>query len=328
LTKRSQERRNEVTVPAPSADGISISVMIPCFNHEKYIAESIESVLEQQRQPCEIVVIDDASTDQSASVVQAYCQRFPTIRFQRNARNKGALRTVNDALPFLRGTHCLLLASDDKILPGYLEAAHEALNRHPDVGMFLSHIVLFKDGEPPFLPEQFNDRARLIPSAEAGGFLRGKYPHGMSVYNLALLRKEGGFDERLRWHADWWLNWVVCFRYGLCYSPRVFGAVRVVKGSFSSIKPAVEYGQVVDIIVDRLCAPENRALRSQFKQANALVTLGPRFARVFLHRRAALKLVSVPLLAGLGRLWLVAILARVLPPRAKSWIKGSRWWRR
>ncbi len=106
-----------------------ISVVIPAFNNEKYIARAIGSVLAQTRPADEIIVVDDGSTDGTANEVRTFGDTVRLIR-QKNggasaARNAGVLAAAGEWIAFLD--------ADDEWLPNKLELQVEHLRRHPDL---------------------------------------------------------------------------------------------------------------------------------------------------------------------------------------------------
>ncbi len=102
-------------------DAMSIAVLIPCYNYERYIAEAIDSVLYQSRPADEIIVVDDGSTDRSAEIAASYGQRITLIR-QSNAGHAAALRT---AFAMSSATVIQLLDADDRLLPDALAKVAE-----------------------------------------------------------------------------------------------------------------------------------------------------------------------------------------------------------
>ena len=98
----------------------SLSVMIPNYNYGRYIGETIESVLGQAPADVEIVVADNASTDDSVAVVRS--RRDPRIRLEINATNLGFATNLERVAAMARGRRMLLLSSDDRMAPGAIEA--------------------------------------------------------------------------------------------------------------------------------------------------------------------------------------------------------------
>lgn len=109
---------------ATAESAVALSVMIPNFNYGRYIGETIESVLAQHRPDLEIVVCDNASTDDSVKVVGSYAQRG--VRLAVNPCNVGFSSNLERVAAMARGRRMLLLSSDDRMASGAL-AAYERL---------------------------------------------------------------------------------------------------------------------------------------------------------------------------------------------------------
>lgn len=98
-----------------------VSVVIPCYNHESFVQDSIQSVIDQTYQNIELIIIDDGSKDGSVEKIQEMifaCQaRFVRFEF-RHRPNKGLSATLNEALEWCKGIYYSAIASDDMMLPG------------------------------------------------------------------------------------------------------------------------------------------------------------------------------------------------------------------
>ena len=99
-----------------SIDGMTVAVIIPTFNHARFLAEAIKSVLAQTRPADEIIVVDDGSTDDPAAVVA----KFPTVRLIRQD-NRGLSAARNTGLRNCKASHIVFLDADDRLLPTALE---------------------------------------------------------------------------------------------------------------------------------------------------------------------------------------------------------------
>lgn len=102
----------------PTSSSPKVSVVIPCFNYGHYLAECIESVLEQTYPAHEIIVVDDESTDDTREVVQRYAEKGVTYIWQ---KNKGLAGTRNTGIRESTGDYYMTLDADDKLVPGALE---------------------------------------------------------------------------------------------------------------------------------------------------------------------------------------------------------------
>ena len=98
-----------------------ISVVIPAYNHERYIGAAIESVLEQSCPDLELIVVDDGSTDRTGEVIQGYTDSRLHYYHQ---ENQDAYTTINRGISLARGRYIAILNSDDIYTPERLETLH------------------------------------------------------------------------------------------------------------------------------------------------------------------------------------------------------------
>ncbi|AHE98942.1 glycosyltransferase [Thioalkalivibrio paradoxus] len=101
------------------------SVLLPVFNHARYVGQAIDSVLQQTTSDLELLIVDDASSDSSWDVVNGF--QDPRIRAARHERNQGAHATLNELLRLARGQWIAILNSDDLFHPQRLEVCGERL---------------------------------------------------------------------------------------------------------------------------------------------------------------------------------------------------------
>lgn len=116
-----------------------VSFAIPSYNHEKYIGEMLDSCIAQTYPNIEVVVVDDASTDNSRRVIESYVQRYPDIiRAEFNATNLGQALTARIAVRLTRGDYIAGNGSDDVSLPHRIAAGMELLLANPALGAVFS----------------------------------------------------------------------------------------------------------------------------------------------------------------------------------------------
>jgi glycosyltransferase involved in cell wall biosynthesis len=188
-----------------------VSIVIPAFNHERFVALCLNSVLESDYPDKEIVIIDDGSSDRTAEVIQKWIDQHKKdihVVF-RSRNNKGISATLNEGIALAKGEFVLPLASDDALLPNGLTRRVNYLNAHPELGAVFGdcHVV---DENGNLLYE------RCFRSFHKTNTSRYKTPRGVSfgvVWHWALpgsitmLRRSlysvvGGYDER-RKIEDW-----------------------------------------------------------------------------------------------------------------------------
>lgn len=116
-----------------------VSVIIPCFNHGRYLGDAIESALKQSYRRLEIIVVDDGSTDDSSQIARKYSD----VRLI-NQENCGLSQARNAGLEASRGDYLVFLDADDRLLPGAVEAGSNCLDCRPDCAFVYGYYRLMK----------------------------------------------------------------------------------------------------------------------------------------------------------------------------------------
>ena len=117
-----------------------VSVCIPVYNGEDYIADAIESILSQTFESLELIVCDNCSTDNTAKVVGSF--KDPRVIYIRNSQNLGLVGNANHCLDQAKGEYISILHHDDMMMPDNLERKVQVLNENPNVGFVHSDIML------------------------------------------------------------------------------------------------------------------------------------------------------------------------------------------
>src|SRR5262245_18445894 len=128
----------------------SISIGLPVYNGERYLSATLDCFLAQTFGDFELTICDNASTDRTGEIAQAYQARDDRIRYYRNERNVGAIPNFNR--PFARSSAPLFkwIAHDDLYEAYYLESCVSLLGRHPDAVLAHSATRFIDDTGTPF----------------------------------------------------------------------------------------------------------------------------------------------------------------------------------
>ncbi|RUP10168.1 glycosyltransferase [Hyphomicrobium sp.] len=125
----------------------AVSICLPVYNGENYVAEAVESMLAQTFIDFELIISDNASTDRTEEICRKFADADPRVRYHRNERNVGGARNQAIAIQLSRGRYVRISAHDDKIAPTHIEECVAALEERPDaVIVFTGTIVLDEAG--------------------------------------------------------------------------------------------------------------------------------------------------------------------------------------
>jgi hypothetical protein len=110
-----------------------VSLGMPVFDGERYMAETIDSILKQDVDGLELIVSDNASTDATEEIARSYAARDPRVRYVRNERNLGAARNYNQLVDLAKGRYFKWAGYDDLLQPGYVRRCVEVLDAELEV---------------------------------------------------------------------------------------------------------------------------------------------------------------------------------------------------
>lgn len=211
-----------------------VSVIVPCFNHARFLDDSINGILGQHHADLELNIVDDCSTDNSWEIIQTWANRDSRVKALRHEKNGGLSRSRNDALRAATGEFIAFCDSDDVWEPEKLKTELSMLQDNPACGIIYSDASIIDDqGQPT--GKRFSD---LFPvPAPASGWLFSELAKRNFInIQSVVIRKEcvervGNFDENIEWVQDWWY-WIQLsrhFQFLYCKSP--LGRYRVHSGS-------------------------------------------------------------------------------------------------
>jgi hypothetical protein len=138
----SLEIRMPTTVALPT-----VSVFVPSYNYGHFLPECVSSVLDQDGVEARVLILDDASTDDTPEVA-AKLAVDPRLEYVRHVRNRGHIRTYNEGIDWADGDFVVLLSADDLLTPGSLRRAAEIMTADPDVAFVYGRAVPFVSGQP------------------------------------------------------------------------------------------------------------------------------------------------------------------------------------
>lgn len=220
-----------------------VSVIVATYNYGRYIGDALRSVQAQTLSDWECIVVDDASTDDTAEVVQAFVARDPRFRYVRLEHNSGVSVARNTGMDQARGVYLQLLDADDVIAPEKLDRQSDWLETHSEADIVHSDHVRFVD-EP-----DLNAPGRLAQDEKVSGrqALRRAIKSNFLRLNAVLFRRSvhvhiGGFRDQFRYAEDWdyWLRAMAAgHQVHFLDDPMAIAAVRNTPGSLSKDLPAM-----------------------------------------------------------------------------------------
>jgi glycosyltransferase involved in cell wall biosynthesis len=199
-----------------------VSIVVPCYRYGRFVAQAVDSLLAQTLRAIEVIVINDASPDESAAVLRRYDDN-DRVRVITHVRNIGHIASYNEGLAQARGAYLGLLSADDVCLASdAIERQVALFERDRRIGMVYSgHAIIRPDGA----------RRDILPGSETGvragidefrGLMWGNYiPHSGTLVRADVQRALGPYEASLPHTADWdlWLRIATRHHVGYVAAP-------------------------------------------------------------------------------------------------------------
>lgn len=217
-----------------------LSVVMPNYNHSKFLPKALDAIFSQSLLPDEVIVVDDASTDRSIDVITEYSKKYSKIRLLKNEKNMGVVASLNKGLKEVKGEFVHCAGADDKVLPGLYEKSIALLSQCPaagycsslsglidedgnDLGLFSSIIVKSK-------PSCISPKESLVKLWRYGSWIMGN----SAIYRTSILKGIGYFPLHLESYNDAFCGDLLALKHGACFIPERLVDWRRLEKGYSS----------------------------------------------------------------------------------------------
>jgi len=200
-TSRIVRPLSQITLGSPPA----VSVLMPVYNTEKYVAEAVDSILAQTFGDFEFVIVNDGSTDGTLRILEEYAARDQRIVLL-SRPNTGMTRALNDGLAVCRGEFIARMDADDISESNRLEVQIAYLQQHPDVVVVgADYRVIDEKGRVFSLMRHATSHSQIVDKLFCGSC---SINHPSVVVRKAAIEAVGGYDERYVYGQDYdlWLR--------------------------------------------------------------------------------------------------------------------------
>ena len=219
----------------------SLSVIVPNYNHGRYLREAVAAIAAQSYPPAEILVVDDASTDDSLAVLEELRRGDPRIQYLRNESNRGVIATLNRGLENVSGDYVMCAGADDKVLPGLFQKSMAVLIQNPSAALCSSRSRLVGEDLSPlgdvYCPA-ISKTACFMPPAEVLEKLKTYgiwFLGNTTIYRRGPLLEVGGFLPELSSYCDTFDSLVLALTHGACFVPENLACWRRLPAGLSSL---------------------------------------------------------------------------------------------
>lgn len=206
-----------------------VTVLMPVYNGEKYVAEAIESILKQTFTDFEFLIINDGSTDSSEEIIKSY--NDARIRLVNNEINLKLIATLNKGLELAQGEYIARMDCDDISLPERLAKQVEFMDKHPEVGVCGAWVetIGLKSGDIWRYPSESQEIAARL-------FFRNAFAHPTVMLRSSLFRQHSLYYNPEYLHVEDFALWQQCRPlFSLANIPHVLLKYRIVPTSITRV---------------------------------------------------------------------------------------------
>jgi glycosyltransferase involved in cell wall biosynthesis len=268
----------------------TVSVLIPSYNHARFLPATLQSVFEQTFTDYEVVVVDDGSCDGSVELLRSYGARIRLF----TQPNRGTYPTLNRCIAESRGRYLAILNSDDLWAPTKLEKQVAVLETQPTVGLVHTD-GRFIDAEGNLL--KGNPLGFEWPRTPSGNIIEALVRYNKIIASSVLVRREcferlGGFREDLFGSGDWEMWFRIALEYNIAFidEPLTFYRVHGANASFQHRRVYEDDVRVREETIHaneaRLWQRANNRRAMRLALAHSYACLGTEYALLGDRRRA------------------------------------------
>ena len=225
-------------------ESLRLSVIMGNYNHGRYIKEALDSIAEQSWKPFEVIICDDASTDDSLEIIRKFTNKYSFMRLIRNETNLGTAATYRRLTDAASGDYLYATGADDKFMPDFFKKSINILAQYPQAGISsgLSYIIDGNGKKIGFITVplvSFKKPCFLSPYKVRDIFTKqGCWISGYSsIVRLDYFRLCGGYRPNLHSFTDNFVYQVLALKFGACFIPEPITCCRRIRGSYSVNMP-------------------------------------------------------------------------------------------
>jgi len=228
----------------------TLSVTITSYNYGKYIEKTIKSVLNQTFSDFEIIIIDDASSDDSVQIIKRYVPLDSRILLIVHQENKGIVPSLIEACQLARGTYHVHIDSDDWIAdPQAFELQLSVLNENPEMSFVYSIIATYNNQGEPRLIRKIYESDRILPGEKAvEKIITDRVAHTGFMMRMRAYRSCGGYSERYHYAHDFKLWTDLCNEGSVGYINRLLYIIREHESNATKSLQPLKYEEPIKII--------------------------------------------------------------------------------
>ena len=193
-----------------------VTIVCLCYNHEKFVIEALESVMQQSYKNIELIIVDDCSSDHSLHNIKKWLVNYPAIRFIANETNVGNTKAFNNALAFATGDFIIDFSADDILYPNCVNQQIQCFDscQFKNLGIVYGNAsLILENGSFNSFYFPVNNDNKIIEPRKTGNIYESVISGGNAICSVSAMYKKEvfdalkGYDENLLYEdLDFWIR--------------------------------------------------------------------------------------------------------------------------
>jgi len=248
----------------------TLSVVMPNYNHVSFLPRAIEALLHQTRPPDELLILDDASTDNSVEVIQRYARQHSCIRVVHNKQNIGVNRANDRLFQLARGDYIHPAAADDDRYGEFFQIAMDLAAKYPQAGLVFGKMVVKNPRDEQLgvvEARRWKEPLYSSPKQFLAEYLDAELAThaatAATIYRRDAFQEVGWYRPELGAWADSFAVRAIGLKHGVAYAPVEFAVHRKLPGSYSE-RSRLQPRAMLDVVARAARLMESDAFRDRF----------------------------------------------------------------
>lgn len=218
---------------------MKLAVIMPVYNHGPYLSRSLCAILNQERQPDQIILINDGSTDNTLEEAKGLLGHVPNAQIISDGANRGVVCRCNQGMTMTDADYIHFASSNDRVMPGLYRKSLDLLAQYPEAALCCA-IDQWEEPNGGFhwrVGQRMASKPCYLSPKELiqlGKEDRLQISSPSCIVKRQAMIESGWFYQDHAWHCDWFTYMVAAFRRGVCYIPEILSWFSLQHGSFSS----------------------------------------------------------------------------------------------
>jgi len=246
---------------------MTVSIVIPVYNAEKYIKETVDSALNQTYSDIEVIAVNDGSTDRSLEILKQYGDQINIF----SKKNGGTASALNAGIKLMKGEWFKWLSADDVLMPNAVSELLSEAKKLNDKNVILVSDYYTIDSKSEIIEEVIHSKYNKLSKFDRNTILLDQFIGNATtcLIHKTAFDQYGLFDEEIKFPLDYelWLRYCILFKFNLHFVPKILAKYRIHEKQETKKLSVTELHKEDEIIRKRILEKLDLVEREKYEKA-------------------------------------------------------------